>query len=395
MFNDFNEIKIGDSASIVKDISRDDIKRFVELTGDDNPLHVDPVYAEKTSFKDVVVHGMLGASFISTVIGTKLPGSGALWVSQAFDFLRPVRLGDQIKVVCTVEAKDEKRRRLTLKTEIFNQLKELVLSGTGVVHVLETTPEENVPATINHKVAIVTGAAGGIGQAISMLLAQNGYSVVANYHTNEAKASDLVNNINNLTKSKAIMVQADITEKKGIEKLYNEARKAFGAPSILVHNASPPINPQPLEDLDWSFIQQHLDVQLKAAVNICKTVVPSMKENGFGRLIFITSQITEGAPPANWTAYGVAKSSVAAFSRFLAQELGPNGITSNCVAPGMTDTVLIRDIPEKLRLMTARATPTRKITSVEDVASAVLYLASEQSKQVNGQTIWVSGGINM
>ena len=72
------------------------------MTGDDNPLHVDRAYAETTPFKDVVVHGMLGASLLSTVIGTKLPGEGALWVSQKFDFLLPVRLGDEIEVSATV-----------------------------------------------------------------------------------------------------------------------------------------------------------------------------------------------------------------------------------------------------------------------------------------------------
>ena len=98
MFKDFSEIQVGDSESISKTITESDVRRFVEMTGDDNPLHVDSAYAESTAFKDIVVHGMLGASYISTVIGTRLPGTGALWVSQNFDFLLPVRLGDELSI---------------------------------------------------------------------------------------------------------------------------------------------------------------------------------------------------------------------------------------------------------------------------------------------------------
>src|SRR6478736_4556167 len=100
-FADFEALKVGDCRQIERTITADDIRRFVEVTGDDNPLHVDRAFALETSFKDIVVHGMLGASFISTVIGTKLPGPGALWISQAMDFLLPVRLGDVLTVSCT------------------------------------------------------------------------------------------------------------------------------------------------------------------------------------------------------------------------------------------------------------------------------------------------------
>ena len=98
----FDDIQVGDVESIQRTVTEADVRRFVEMTGDDNPLHVDRAYAERTPFKDVVVHGMLGASLVSTVIGTKLPGEGALWLKQNFDFALPVRLGDELSVSCTV-----------------------------------------------------------------------------------------------------------------------------------------------------------------------------------------------------------------------------------------------------------------------------------------------------
>jgi len=94
----FNQISVGDNAQLVHKITLNDVEKFINLTGDDNKLHFDNDFARKTEFKKPVVHGMLGASFISTLIGTKLPGDGALWYSQTLEFLRPVRINDTVTV---------------------------------------------------------------------------------------------------------------------------------------------------------------------------------------------------------------------------------------------------------------------------------------------------------
>ena len=165
MFKDFEEIFVGETHSLVKIINEIDLRKFVEMTGDDNPLHVNRAYAETTAFKDIVVHGMLGASFISTVIGTKLPGSGALWVAQNMEFLLPVRLGDELTVSCTVLKKHERDRMLELDTRIVNQNQQVVLTGQGKVKVLTTAaPLATVMPKQRPRVAIVTGGAGGIGK---------------------------------------------------------------------------------------------------------------------------------------------------------------------------------------------------------------------------------------
>ena len=101
----------------------------MDLSGDDNKLHVDKAFAARTSFKKPVVHGMIGASFISTVIGTKLPGDGALWYSQTLDFLLPVRIGDMITVVAEVIKKNDRERSIELDVRIFNQNRQIVTGG--------------------------------------------------------------------------------------------------------------------------------------------------------------------------------------------------------------------------------------------------------------------------
>ena len=104
-------------------ITQEDVNKFADLTGDDNKLHLDEKYASKTSFKKPVVHGMLGASFISTIIGTEIPGDGALWFSQTLEFLLPVRVGDEITVMAEVTKKRDRDQAIELKVKILKLIK--------------------------------------------------------------------------------------------------------------------------------------------------------------------------------------------------------------------------------------------------------------------------------
>ena len=395
MFKDFESIQVGETHSLVKTITEADVRRFVEMTGDDNPLHVNRAYAETTAFKDIVVHGMLGASFISTVIGTKLPGTGALWVTQNLEFLLPVRLGDELTISCTVLKKHERERLLELDTRIVNQNRQVVLTGQGKVKLLTTSaPEEkNVPA-VRLQVAIVTGGAGGIGKAICLRLAKDGYHVVVNFRGQGDRAAEIVAEIN-AGNTRAIAVQADISTEAGATKLYKAAVHEFGGVSVLVNNASPHINPKAFSTTEWSDVQQQLDVQVKGAFLLTRACVPEMSARRCGRIVNITSQVIDGPPSVAWTGYAMAKGALAVFSNYMAAELGPQGITVNCVSPGMCDTALIGDVPEKAQLMIARQTPLRRLAKPTDVAAAVAYLVSDDASFVTGDTVAVNGGMVM
>ena len=391
-FGAFEDIVIGATASVVKKITAADIQRFVELTGDDNPLHVNEEYARTTSFKEVVVHGMLGASFISTVIGTRLPGPGALWVSQEMDFLLPVRLDDVITVTCTVIGKQDSQRLLQLETSIVNQHQQRVLSGQGTVKVLQQVTPRCVEETEHHrKVALVTGGSGGIGHAICKKLADDGFNIVINYCNSSDRATALATEINNMEVS-AAAIEADIATEEGASYLYDAALKRFGGVSVLINNAAPRIIPKPYASLCWSDIQKQIDVQLRGMFTLTQACLPLMAERGYGRIISLTSQEIDGEPTAHWTAYGLAKNAVATLTRYIALEYGPHGVTANCVAPGMTETRMIGDVPEKTQLMVARRTPVRRLALPEDIASAVAYLASHNACHVTGHTLRVNGG---
>ncbi len=132
----FEDIQEGDTAEVTHMIVEADLETFVRLTGDDNPLHVDPQYAQRTQYGDRIVHGMLAASFISTVIGTRLPGPGALWFEQHLRFAAPTRVGDTIRVVARVKHKSDALRVLVLDTTVYNQMDETLIEGEAKVKVL-------------------------------------------------------------------------------------------------------------------------------------------------------------------------------------------------------------------------------------------------------------------
>jgi 3-oxoacyl-[acyl-carrier protein] reductase len=132
---DFESTYIGQKRKLGRLVSATDVDAFIVLTGDTNRLHIhDGHYG---SIKTPVVHGMLTASFISTVIGTMLPGGGALWKSSSLKFIKPVYVGDSITVVVEVMKRNISERELVLKTDVFNQNNDIVILGTAIVKLLE------------------------------------------------------------------------------------------------------------------------------------------------------------------------------------------------------------------------------------------------------------------
>jgi 3-hydroxybutyryl-CoA dehydratase len=111
-----DDLEIGQSASYERTVSEEDIVRYAEVSGDDNPVHLDEEFASKTLFKGRIAHGMLGAGFISTVVGTRLPGYGSIYVSQSLRFRAPVRIGDTVVTTATVKSIDKERKRVTMET---------------------------------------------------------------------------------------------------------------------------------------------------------------------------------------------------------------------------------------------------------------------------------------
>lgn len=127
-------VRVGDRAEMTRKVTAEDVKKFADVSGDTNLLHRDPVYAAKTRFGEPIAHGMLSAGYISAVLGTKLaPDACVVYLGQSLRFLRPVKIGDEVRAVAEVKELDPDKRIVTLVTECFNQDGEAVIKGEATV----------------------------------------------------------------------------------------------------------------------------------------------------------------------------------------------------------------------------------------------------------------------
>lgn len=390
----FLDIAEGDEAEFDHLISAQDLDAFVRLTGDDNPLHVDDAYAATTAFKKRVVHGMLTASFISTMIGTRLPGAGALWYEQQLRFLTPVRIGERIRVWAKVKQKSVAQRVLTLETLVFGSDGRKVIEGEAKVKVLETDKEITKHDKAIKGAIIVTGASRGIGAATARELASMGHPVLINYNDSRDEAEEVVLSIGK-TKGSAAVFQADVSSAESVQKMVQFAADMFGPLSGVVNNAASVIDNREFAQLSWDVVQKQIDVQIKGAFHLCQAVMPLLLEAGNGSIVNIGSIYADNVPPARLLVYSMVKSALVSFSRSLAVEYGPKGIRVNTVSPGMTETDLIASVPDKVKMLTKVQTPLRRLASPEDVAGAVGFLFSDKARHITGANIRVCGGAVM
>lgn len=390
----FDSISIGERAELSHVVTEKDVDTFANLTGDDNKLHMEDAFARQTSFRKRVVHGMLSASFISTIIGTKLPGDGALWYSQTIEFLLPVRIGDEIKVVAEVKSKNERTKSIEIQTDIFNQHGQAVLVGVAKVKVIEKKQENKQKSGLENtssKVALIIGATGGIGYATCKELAQNGFRIAIHYNSNQSKAISLQSELQDL-KVDVIICKGDICDAKQVATMFEQVNRQLGPIEVLINCSTIPIPAVSLKDLGWEDIQKHLDITVKGMYNLFVNAISVMTEHKYGRIIALNTQAIEILPPKGWVGYVTAKSALAGLCKSMAVELAGAGITVNMVSPGMTETDLIADMPEKAKLIAATKSPLKRLATAEDVAVAISFLANEKASYITGETIRVNGG---
>ena len=249
------------------------------------------------------------------------------------------------------------------------------------------------------KVVLVTGGGRGIGAAIARAFAAEGASVIVNYRSNAAAASEVVADCQRAG-GDAWAVQADVTSPDAVQQMIARAVDEVGPIDVVVNNAFAPysFNPEQRKlfgDLAWKDYQAQFDGAVGAAYHVCKAVLPHFQHHGEGSIVNIVSDLVE-RPVVPYHDYTTAKSALVGFSRNLAAELGPLGIRVNCVAPGLVyPTHGSRATREDFRESIAMATPLRRIARPEDVAGPVLFLASRWSGFMTGQVLFVDGGLVM
>lgn len=239
------------------------------------------------------------------------------------------------------------------------------------------------------KNVLITGASRGIGAACAEAFAKEGYTVFVNYNRSEIKAKELCEKIEKQG-GKCFAIQADVTDPAQIRRMVSLCVYHGGGLDVLVNNAGIDFYGT-FEQTEPQIWQKVIDTDLNGVYNVTYTALPELKNSGCGRIINVSSVWgVHGA--ACEVAYSAAKAGVIGFTKALAKELGPSGITVNCVAPGYIDTDMNSMFDEKTVSDITDRTPLSRKGTVKDVSDAVLWLASEHASFITGQIIGVDGG---
>jgi 3-oxoacyl-[acyl-carrier protein] reductase len=241
------------------------------------------------------------------------------------------------------------------------------------------------------KVAVVTGASKGIGAAIAKQLAAEGAVVVVNYASSKTGAEKVVANITG-SGGKAISVQADVAKKADIKRLFDRTKKVFGQLDILVNNAGI-YEFLPLERVTEEHFNRHFNLNVLGLLFASQPAAKQFDAGG-GSIINISSVVSALAVPES-AVYSGTKGAVDAITRSLATELGPRGIRVNAIRPGMVETEGTQSAGiahSDMRKQVEAQTPLRRIEQPKDIAGTAVFLASDDSSWVTGETLVISGG---
>ncbi len=242
------------------------------------------------------------------------------------------------------------------------------------------------------KVVVVTGASRGIGRAIALKLADEGAKVVVNYSGSQAKAEEVVAIIQE-GGGEAIAVQASVSQTEEVTALMDTAVKTFGSLDILVNNAGITRDNllMRMKENEWDDV---LDTNLKGVFLCTKAVTRQMMKQRAGRIINISS-IVGVAGNAGQANYVAAKAGVIGLTKTTAKELASRNILVNAIAPGFIETEMTDQLPEDIKQGMLTQIPLAKLGQPEDIAKAVVFLASEDANYMTGQTLHIDGGMVM
>jgi enoyl-[acyl-carrier protein] reductase III len=244
---------------------------------------------------------------------------------------------------------------------------------------------------VENKVALVTGSSRGIGKAIALRLAEQGYDIVINYARSKSAALETAKEIEALGR-KTLVVKANVGKQDKIKEMFQEIDQSFGRLDVFINNAASGVL-RPIMELEESHWDWTMDINSKALLFCAQEAAKRMEKSGGGKIVSISS-LGSIRYLKNYTTVGVSKAAVESLTRYLAVELAEKNIVVNAVSGGAVDTDALKHFPNRDELLEdARLnTPAGRMVEPEDLVNSVIFLTSDEASMIRGQTIIVDGG---
>tara|TARA_Y100001934_G_scaffold244844_1_gene302646 strand:+ start:5088 stop:5843 length:756 start_codon:yes stop_codon:yes gene_type:complete len=244
--------------------------------------------------------------------------------------------------------------------------------------------------SLEGRVALVTGSSRGLGRGIALALGKAGAKVVINYFNDRSAADDAMREMKDAG-IHAMLVRADASDPDQVADMVHSASEKLGFVDIVVPNATPDQPQKPIEEYDSDFYLQMYEFFVLGPYHLARAALPGMKSRGWGRIVNVTSEVFHCGVP-NFSAYVAAKGGQIGWSRSMATELAPSGITVNTVAPGWIPTERHANDPQDALNAYHETIPMGRWGTPKDVGDAVTFFASREASFLTGQTLCVNGG---
>jgi len=395
---EFHQLSKGDEMTFDFCISESHIGFFFNMLNQGLPLDCQRDYSNWICACEG--ENLMATCLLSTFVGMCIPGKYATFLDFSVDFLKPVRKNKRYKLSGKVKFKSETTLSLLESVEVHDLEGEQQLCMSGKLNAKVNEPPVTMPSIsslnkngldlgLKGKVVLITGASRGIGEMTAKMFALYSSKVAVNYFRGKDDAERIISEITEYG-GEAIAVCADVSDRSQTDHMISTVFDRFGAIHIMVNNAVRDARSIPFMELTWDDVQKDIDVTVKGAFNCCQGVLPSMKKNGGGRIINV-STIFADYPPPDQSKYVVSKSALVGLTRSLAVEFAASNILVNMVVPSIVETDLTKHVPKMVLKGMENDVPMKRLASPLDVAKAVIFLASSLASFTSGQKIMVTG----
>ena len=375
-------------------VTKKKIDLFQKITLDNNPIHSNLSEAKKYGLKKPIVFGMLTGSFLSGIIGNKIPGRGALWSDCNITFSKPVYENDLLNFENKIVRVSLSTLQMILETNVFNKKNEKVMEAYSTVKFPKNFLKKlkSVKKKIIEKkkkkledLDIVIGASSDVGLEIARNLTKKKKKLLLTFFRNgKFLKKEMKNKKNNF------LLKLDLNSLKDLDKIKKFVKNKYSIKSI-VFTASGEIEFKTLQDTDQNDIKKEINIQTIGLFNLVKVLFDELKNNECS-IVVIGSDVVFGKPPIKMLSYNIAKSSLLGITKSLAVELGSKGIRVNMISPGIIEAKASSNFPPITKEKYKVESILNKIATVKNISEIIEFLISKKSSHITGVNLRANAG---